>query len=148
MRLIFTTIIFINFIFNQDSEIENGLIGEYQENKALINSYYKNKKEFMLILKNGNKYKISEVLSIDEKNETYQFNILNTRFSNPTFHKKNISKVSNYTESSKGASMLMKVHLKDILLVESVNYDSEIREAKIYSLIIIGMYLVFSAFFS
>ena len=110
--------------------------------------YYKNKKEFILILKNGEKYKISEVLHISDNQDNYKVNILNNKLSRPIFYKNNISEVSSYKDYSKGPSIIIDVKLEDILSIESINYDSQIREIRIYSFIILGMYLVFSAFSS
>ena len=137
MKLIFIIFYFMYFVFSES---------EYKNNQELMNSYYKNKKEFILSLKNGEKYRISEVLYIDDNQKNYQVNILNNRLSKPIFYKNNISKVSSYKNYGKSPSIIMDVKLEDILSIESINYDSQIKEIRIYSFIILGMYLVFSAF--
>ena len=74
----------------QDSSIE--VDEEY--NRELIHKYYKQNKEFIVVLKTGEKYKISSVISIGE--DSYQFNILKKRLSENIFYKNNISKKSSY----------------------------------------------------
>ena len=145
MKLIFIIFYFICFVFSESESI-NKLESDYENNQELMNSYYKNKKEFILSLKNGEKYRISEVLYIDDNQKNYQVNILNNRLSKPIFYKNNISKVSSYKNYGKSPSIIMDVKLEDILSIESINYDSQIREIRIYSVIVLGMYLVFSAF--
>jgi len=145
MSLIFIIFIFISFIFNQD---DDSLV---QLNKDLISNYYESKKEFILILKNGEKYKVSEILQIDEKEEKCKLNILNNKLSRPLFYKKNISRLSDYElgdyeKFNRDASMAMEIKIEDILSIQAINYDAQIREIKIYSFIILGIYLVFSAF--
>lgn len=137
MKLIFIIFYFMCFVFSES---------EYKNNQELMNSYYKNKKEFILSLKNGEKYRISEVLYIDDNQKNYQVNILNNRLSKPIFYKNNISKVSSYKNYGKSPSIIMDVKLEDILSIESISYDSQIREIRVYSVIVLGMYLVFSAF--
>ena len=147
MKLLFMIFYFICVVFSQSKSIDK-FESSYEDNQELMNTYYKNKKEFILILKNGEKYKISKVLYIDDNQTSYKVNILNNKLSKPTFYRNNISRVSSFKDYSKGASMTMDVELEDILSIESINYDSQIREIRIYSLIILGMYSVFSAFSS
>tara|TARA_Y100000817_G_C16733920_1_gene489282 strand:+ start:170 stop:571 length:402 start_codon:yes stop_codon:yes gene_type:complete len=132
MKLIFIIFYFMCFVFSES---------EYKNNQELMNSYYNNKKEFILSLKNGEKYRISEVLYIDDNQKNYKVNILNNRLSKSVFYKN-----SNYKNYGKSPSIIMDVKLEDILSIESINYDSQIKEIRIYSFIILGMYLVFSAF--
>tara|TARA_B100001029_G_C15054835_1_gene453563 strand:- start:591 stop:1031 length:441 start_codon:yes stop_codon:yes gene_type:complete len=145
MKLIFVTFYFVCFVFSESESI-NKLESNYEDNQELMSAYYENKKEFILSLKNGEKYRISEVIYIDDSQKNYKVNILNNRLSKSVFYKNNISKVSSYKDYSKSPSIVMDVKLEDILSIESINYDSQIREIRIYSFIILGMYLVFSAF--
>ena len=140
--------IFICFLFSDGSKLINDIEFSKKNKQDLMRSYYNNKKEFILVLNNGEKYKISEVLDIDDIEESYNLNILNKKFSESIFYKKNISKVSNYKDFSKGASITMNIKLEDISSIESINYDSQIREIRIYTFVVLGMYLVFSAFSS
>ena len=144
MRLV--SIIFICFLFSDDSKSINDIEFSKKKKQDLMRSYYNNKKEFILVLNNGERYKISEVLGIDNIEESYDLNILNKKFSGSIFYKKNISKVSNYKDFSKQASITMNINLEDIASIESINYDSQIREIRIYTFVVLGMYLVFSAF--
>ena len=146
MRLV--SMIFICFLFSDGSKSINDIEFSKKKKQDLMRSYYNNKKEFILVLNNGEKYKISEVLDIDDIEESYNLNILNKKFSGSIFYKKNISKVSNYNDYSKGASIIMNIKLEDISSIESIDYDSQIREIRIYTFIVLGMYLVFSAFSS
>ena len=145
MKLIFIIFYFICIVFSQSKSIDK-FESSYKNNQELMIAYYKNKKEFILILKNGEKYKISKVLYIDDNQKSYKVNILSNKLSKPTFYRNNISRVSSFKDYSKGASMTMDVELEDILSIESINYDSQIKEIRVYSFIILGMYLVFSAF--
>jgi len=147
MKLIFIIFYFICIVFSQSKSIDK-FESSYKNNQELMNAYYKNKKEFILILKNGEKYKISKVLYIDDNQKSYKVNILSNKLSKPTFYRNNISRVSSFKDYSKGASMTMDVELEDILSIESINYDSPIKDIRVYSFIILGMYLVFSAFSS
>ena len=144
MRLV--SMIFVCFLFSDGSKSINDIEFSKKRKQDLMRSYYNNKKEFILVLNNGEKYKISEVLDIDDIEESYNLNILNKKFSGSIFYKKNISKVSNYKDSSKGASIIMNIKLEDISSIKSIDYDSQIREIRIYTFIVLGMYLVFSAF--
>ena len=146
MRLIF--IIFICLLVSDESNSMNEVEFSKKNKQDLMRSYYNNKKEFILVLKNGERYKISEVLNIDDVEESYDLNILNKKFSKSGFYIKNISKVSNYKDSSKGPSIIMNIKLEDILSIELINYDSQIREIRVYTFIVLGMYLIFSAFSS
>jgi len=147
MKLIFIIFYFICIFVGQSKSIDK-FESSYKNNQELMNAYYKNKKEFILILKNGEKYKISKVLYIDDNQKSYKVNILSNKLSKPTFYRNNISRVSSFKDYSKGASITMDVELEDILSIESINYDSQIKEIRVYSFIILGMYLVFSAFSS
>ena len=138
--------IFVCFLFSDGSKSINDIEFSKKRKQDLMRSYYNNKKEFILVLNNGEKYKISEVLDIDDIEKSYNLNILNKKFSGSIFYKKNISKVSNYKDSSRGASIIMNIKLEDISSIESIDYDSQIKEIRIYTFIVLGMYLVFSAF--
>ena len=122
MRLIF--IIFICLLVSDESNSIDKLEFSKKNKQDLMRSYYNNKKEFILVLKNGERYKISEVLNIDDVEESYNLNILNKKFSGLVFYKKNISKVSNYKDSSKGASIIMNIKLEDILSIEFGTLDT------------------------
>ena len=42
--------------------------------------------------------------------------------------------------------MIIDVKLNEILLVESINYDRQIKEIRNYTFFILGMYLILSVF--
>ena len=124
----------------QDSSVEV----DEDQNRKLIHKYYSKNKEFILVLKTGEKYKISSVISIDGDN--YQFNILKKRLSGNIFYKNNISKKSDYKNVDQNSKMIMDVKLNEILLIESINYDRQIKEIRNYTFFILGMYLILSVF--
>ena len=143
LAIILFGLLFCNNIESiQDSSIE--VDEEY--NRELIHKYYKQNKEFILVLKTGEKYKISSVISIGE--DSYQFNILKKRLSENIFYKNNISKKSSYKNMDQNAKIIIDVELSEILLVESVNYDKQIKEIRNYTFFILGVYLILSVFAS
>ena len=101
------------------------------------------KKEFIITLKDGEKFRVSEVLSID--GNTYQFNILANKMSRNIFYKNNISRRSNYY-NSQNSKVVVEVNLNDILSVEKISYINEFKEIRNYTLIVVGMYFIFSVF--
>jgi len=139
MKVFFLIIMFIStfLISNQNQTIDQDL------HKEMILEAYKKNKEFILVLKNGEKYRVSEVININDN--SYQFNILQDRLSGSIFYKNNISKRSdyNYGNSSK---IIMDVKSEDILTVESISYQKQMKEIRNYTFIVIGMYLIFSVF--
>ena len=139
MKVFFLIIMFIStfLISNQNQTIDQDL------HKEMILEAYKKNKEFILVLKNGEKYRVSEVININDNR--YQINILQDRLSGSIFYKYNISKRSdyNYGNSSK---IIMDVKSEDILTVESISYQKQMKEIRNYTFIVIGMYLIFSVF--
>ena len=116
------------------------------ENKEIILNAYKKNKEFFLVLKNGEKYRVTQVIDIDE--DLYKFNILKNRFGGNIFYKNNISRRSSYEDNINNIpKIIIEVNYEDILLVEPINYDKEIKEIRNYTFLIVGMYLVLSVFF-
>ena len=103
------------------------------------------KKEFIITLKDGEKFRVSEVLSID--GNTYQFNILANKMSRNIFYKNNISRRSNYY-NSQNSKVVVEVNLNDILSVEKISYINEFKEIRNYTLIVVGMYFISSVFFN
>lgn len=101
------------------------------------------KKEFIITLKDGEKFRVSEVLSID--GNIYQFNILANKMSRNIFYKNNISRRSNYY-NSQNSKVVVEVNLNDILSVEKISYINEFKEIRNYTLIVVGMYFIFSVF--
>ena len=101
------------------------------------------KKEFIITLKDGEKFRVSEVLSIERN--TYQFNILANKMSRNIFYKNNISRRSNYY-NSQNSTVVVEVNLNDILSVEKISYINEFKEIRNYTLIVVGMYFIFSVF--
>ena len=101
------------------------------------------KKEFIITLKDGEKFRVSEVLSIERN--TYQFNILANKMSRNIFYKNNISRRSNYY-NSQNSKVVVEVNLNDILSVEKISYINEFKEIRNYTLIVVGMYFIFSVF--
>ena len=118
-------------------------IADQDLHRKMISEAYKKNKEFILVLKNGEKYRVSEVININD--DSYQFNILQDRLSGNIFYKNNISKRSdyNYGNSSK---MIMDVKSEDILMIESISYQKQMKEIRNYTFIVVGMYLIFSVF--
>lgn len=101
------------------------------------------KKEFIITLKDGEKFRVSEVLSIERN--TYQFNILANKMSRNIFYKNNISRRSNYY-NNQNSKVVVEVNLNDILSVEKISYINEFKEIRNYTLIVVGMYFIFSVF--
>ena len=134
--LIYIIIFFGSILFSNDINYNMEDIDE-NDNKKLLDQYYNKKKEFIIILKTGEKYKVSEIISVEGDN--YKLNILNKRLS------ENILYENNMNQNSK---LIKEVKLSNVLMVESINYDKQIKEIRNYSFIIIGMYLIFSAFSS
>jgi len=121
---------------------QNQIIDE-DYNRQLILEAYKKNKEFILVLKNGEKYRVSEV--IDISSDSYEFNILKDRLSGNLLSNNNISKRSNhdYNNSSK---MIINVKVDDILSIKNITYEKQIKEIRNYTFIVLGMYLIFSIF--
>tara|TARA_Y100001970_G_C14103091_1_gene786589 strand:- start:750 stop:1178 length:429 start_codon:yes stop_codon:yes gene_type:complete len=113
-------------------------------NKDLIYQYYKKKQEFIVSLKTGEKYKVAEIISIEEN--SFKANILKNRLSNNVFYKNNISKRSDYNIEKGNSKMIIDIKFDQIVLIESIDYSNQIREVRNYSFIILGMYFVFSVF--
>ncbi len=113
-------------------------------NKDLIYQYYKKKQEFIVSLKTGEKYKVAEIVSIEEN--SFKANILKNRLSNNVFYKNNISKRSDYNIEKGNSKMIIDIKFDQIVLIESIDYSNQIREVRNYSFIILGMYFVFSVF--
>jgi len=112
---------------------------------VIINAYEKNK-EFFLILKNGEKYRVTEVISIDDNQ--YKFNILKNRVMGNIFYKNNISRRSSYKDNINNIpKVIIEVNADDILLVEPINYNKEFKEIRNYTFLIVGMYIILSTFF-
>ena len=129
--ILFSTLSFCN---NVDYKMEGV---DESDNKKLLDKYYTKKKEFIIILKTGEKYKVSEIISVSGDN--YKLNILDKRLSENILYKNNMNQNS---------KIIKEVKLSEVLTVESINYDKQIKEIRNYSFIIIGMYLIFSAFSS
>tara|TARA_Y100001970_G_scaffold292605_1_gene434638 strand:+ start:2761 stop:3186 length:426 start_codon:yes stop_codon:yes gene_type:complete len=137
------SILLITFFLSVFLGSNENKIADYEQNRELILEAYKKNKEFILTLKSGQKYRVSEVVSIND--ESYQFNILKDRSSGNVFYKNNISKRSdyNYGNSSK---IIIDVNANEILIVENITYQKQIKEIRNYTFIVIGMYLILSVF--
>ena len=143
MRLSF--IISISLAFSIDNSSSSDTLKVNEEYiRDSINSYYKNKQEFIIVLRTGEKYRITEVTDINGDN--YKFNILDNKLSKNIFYKNNISKISNYKNNFQDSKIIMDTKLEDIVFIESIKYDKQIKEIRIYSLIILGMYFMLSGF--
>ena len=139
MKVFSLIIMFIStFLISNQNQI-----ADQDLHRKMISEAYKKNKEFILVLKNGEKYRVSEVININD--DSYQFNILQDRLSGNIFYKNNISKRSdyNYGNSSK---MIMDVKSEDILMIESISYQKQMKEIRNYTFIVVGMYLIFSVF--
>tara|TARA_B100002051_G_C16743567_1_gene645907 strand:- start:3143 stop:3574 length:432 start_codon:yes stop_codon:yes gene_type:complete len=131
----------VNFLISSQIESPNS----NKNRDVIINAYEKNK-EFFLILKNGEKYRVTEVISIDDNQ--YKFNILKNRVMGNIFYKNNISRRSSYKDNINNIpKVIIEVNADDILLVEPINYNKEFKEIRNYTFLIVGMYIILSTFF-
>ena len=121
---------------------QNQIIDE-DYNRQLILEAYKKNKEFILVLKNGEKYRVSEVINISS--DSYEFNILKDRLSGNLLSNNNISKRSNH-DYSNSSKMIINVKVDDILSIKNITYEKQIKEIRNYTFIVLGMYLIFSIF--
>ena len=110
---IITVFLSIPLCFNQNKI-------DYEQNRKLILEAYEKNKEFIVVLQNGDKYRVSEVISITD--DTYQFNILQDRLSGNIFYKNNISKRSDYNYGN-NSKMVINIKAEDILMIESITYE-------------------------
>ena len=133
------TLFLSSLIFSKQNQLD------YEEIKEFILDADKKNKEFILVLKSGEKYKVSEVVSIDD--DSYEFNILQDRLSGSVFYKNNISKRSNYNYGNT-SKFVINIELDQILMVENITYKKQIKEIRNYTFIVLGMYLIFSVFSS
>ena len=131
----------VNFLISSQIESPNS-----NKNRDIIINAYEKNKEFFLILKNGEKYRVTEVISIDDNQ--YKFNILKNRVMGNIFYKNNISRRSSYKDNINNIpKVIIEVNSDDILLVEPINYNKEFKEIRNYTFLIVGMYIILSTFF-
>tara|TARA_B100001540_G_C15786695_1_gene633541 strand:- start:1725 stop:2129 length:405 start_codon:yes stop_codon:yes gene_type:complete len=131
----------VNFLISSQIESPNS-----NKNRDIIINAYEKNKEFFLILKNGEKYRVTEVISIDDNQ--YKFNILKNRVMGNIFYKNNISRRSSYKDNINNIpKVIIEVNADDILLVEPINYNKEFKEIRNYTFLIVGMYIILSTFF-
>lgn len=136
-------IIIAIFCIGYSSESADSMLEDEIKIHNFIQESQQKKKEFIVTLKNGEKFKVSEVLAIEEG--SYQFNILENKMSKSIFYKNNISRRSNYVQNH-SSKVVVKVDLKDIFLVEKISYMNEIKEIRNYTILVVVMYLIFSVF--
>ncbi len=136
-------IIIAIFCIGYSSESADSMLEDEIKIHNFIQESQQKKKEFIVTLKNGEKFKVSEVLAIEEG--SYQFNILENKMSKSIFYKNNISRRSNYVQNH-SSKVVVKVDLKDIFLVEKISYVNEIKEIRNYTILVVVMYLIFSVF--
>ena len=136
-------IIIAIFCIGYSSEYADSILEDEIKIHSFIQESQQKKKEFIVTLKNGEKFKVSEVLAIEEG--SYQFNILENKMSKSIFYKNNISRRSNYVQN-RSSKVVVKVDLKDIFLVEKISYVNEIKEIRNYTILVVVMYLIFSVF--
>tara|TARA_B100000575_G_scaffold279524_1_gene267994 strand:- start:719 stop:1147 length:429 start_codon:yes stop_codon:yes gene_type:complete len=136
-------IIIAIFCIGYSSESADSILEDEIKIHNFIQESQQKKKEFIVTLKNGEKFKVSEVLAIEEG--SYQFNILENKMSKSIFYKNNISRRSNYVQNH-SSKVVVKVDLKDIFLVEKISYVNEIKEIRNYTILVVVMYLIFSVF--
>ena len=136
-------IIIAIFCIGYSSESADSILEDEIKIHNFIQESQQKKKEFIVTLKNGEKFKVSEVLAIEEG--SYQFNILENKMSKSIFYKNNISRRSNYVQNH-SSKVVVKVDLKDIFLVEKISYVNEIKEIRNYTILVVAMYLIFSVF--
>ena len=133
------TLFLSSLIFSKQNQLD------YEEIKEFILDADKKNKEFILVLKSGEKYRVSEVVSIGD--DAYEFNILQDRLSGSVFYKNNISKRSNYNYGNT-SKFVINIESNQILMVENITYTKQIKEIRNYTFIVLGMYLIFSVFSS
>ena len=133
------TLFLSSLIFTTQNQLD------YEEIKEFILDADKKNKEFILVLKSGEKYRVSEVVSIGD--DAYEFNILQDRLSGSVFYKNNISKRSNYNYGNT-SKFVINIESNQILMVENITYTKQIKEIRNYTFIVLGMYLIFSVFSS
>ena len=133
------TLFLSSLIFTTQNQLD------YEQIKEFILDADKKNKEFILILKSGEKYRVSEVVSIGD--DAYEFNILQDRLSGSVFYKNNISKRSNYNYGN-SSKFVISIESNQILMVENITYTKQIKEIRNYTFIVLGMYLIFSVFSS
>jgi len=138
-------IIIAIFCIGYSSESADSILEDEIKIHNFIQESQQKKKEFIVTLKNGEKFNVSEVLAIEER--SYQFNILENKMSKSIFYKNNISRRSNYVQNH-SSKVVVKVDLKDIFLVEKISYVNEIKEIRNYTILVVVMYLIFSVFSS
>ena len=136
-------IIIAIFCIGYSRESADSILEDEIKIHNFIQESQQKKKEFIVTLKNGEKFKVSEVLAIEEG--SYQFNILENKMSKSIFYKNNISRRSNYVQNH-SSKVVVKVDLKDIFLVEKISYVNEIKEIRNYTILVVVMYLIFSVF--
>ena len=93
--LLIIIIFLVGLLFSNNTEVlQNSSIKvDEGENRKLIHKYYNKNKEFIIVLKTGEKYKVSSVVSIDGDN--YQFNILKKRLSGNIFYRRALDRSYN-----------------------------------------------------
>ena len=133
------TLFLSSLIFTTQNQLD------YEQIKEFILDADKKNKEFILVLKSGEKYRVSEVVSIGD--DAYEFNILQDRLSGSVFYKNNISKRSNYNYGNT-SKFVINIESNQILMVENITYTKQIKEIRNYTFIVLGMYLIFSVFSS
>tara|TARA_B100001769_G_C22072423_1_gene577282 strand:+ start:816 stop:1238 length:423 start_codon:yes stop_codon:yes gene_type:complete len=133
------TLFLSSLIFTNQNQLD------YEQIKEFILDADKKNKEFILVLKSGEKYRVSEVVSIGD--DAYEFNILQDRLSGSVFYKNNISKRSNYNYGNT-SKFVINIESNQILMVENITYTKQIKEIRNYTFIVLGMYLIFSVFSS
>lgn len=133
------TLFLSSLIFTNQNQLD------YEQIKEFILDADKKNKEFILVLKSGEKYRVSEVVSVGD--DAYEFNILQDRLSGSVFYKNNISKRSNYNYGNT-SKFVINIESNQILMVENITYTKQIKEIRNYTFIVLGMYLIFSVFSS
>tara|TARA_Y100000996_G_C22529267_1_gene645825 strand:- start:1387 stop:1809 length:423 start_codon:yes stop_codon:yes gene_type:complete len=133
------TLFLSSLIFTTQNQLD------YEQIKEFILDADKKNKEFILVLKSGEKYRVSEVVSVGD--DAYEFNILQDRLSGSVFYKNNISKRSNYNYGNT-SKFVINIESNQILMVENITYTKQIKEIRNYTFIVLGMYLIFSVFSS
>ena len=133
------TLFLLSLIFTTQNQLD------YEQIKEFILDADKKNKEFILVLKSGEKYRVSEVVSVGD--DAYEFNILQDRLSGSVFYKNNISKRSNYNYGNT-SKFVINIESNQILMVENITYTKQIKEIRNYTFIVLGMYLIFSVFSS
>ncbi len=167
-RLLFTSLFLSYLISNNQSYIldENNFIIYEQEpiivnyevglnNKSnqildyyylqVINKLYKNKNEFFVYLKSGDKIKVLEVIDIAE--DYIEVNVLKGNLSKDISFNTNISNSGNFYYQAVIPKYVKTIEINEILFIETIDYEQDFKNVRNYTLFTIGTVWMLDFFF-